>query len=261
MYHLYIDYKIFQGIVLYGKSTLGRVKMTTVIQEVRPLTAQEAHERVQYQRQHDIKQALKPGKWWRFGGWCLSGLFLVTGYLVLELSSTYYEWWHTAPFELHWFSVLVLALIMLLPALLALMCFGMSTSVTTAARTEFLELNLAAVVETAMYRYVTGTKDNFLRNKGCFSLAQALQKEEDEATAVLGQMEKLLEELLQHLDTNGGLMRLSEKRELLSAVNQIIDFMVEQKMEEPAPSEVGEEVHTLVEKLRSMTAANQLPAE
>ena len=234
--------------------------MTKIIQEVQLMTAREAHELVKEQRQKDIKQALKPGKWWEFAGCCLIGLFASTGYFMFALANTHQEWWRNAPFELQSSSIIGLILVVLTPAMLALMCFGMSKSVNVAARIEFLELNLAAVVETAIYRYVTGSKDKFLRNKGCFSLAQALKKEEDEATATLGQMEELLEELLQHFDVNGGLVRLSEKRELLSAASKIINHLAEQKMDEPAPSEISQEVHVLQEKLRNMITANQLPA-
>ena len=234
--------------------------MTKVIQEVQLMTAREAHELVKEQRQKDIKQALKPGKWWEFAGCCLIGLFASTGYFMFALANTHQEWWRNAPFELQSSSIIGLILVVLTPAMLALMCFGMSKSVNAAARIEFLELNLAAVVETAIYRYVTGSKDKFLRNKGCFSLAQALKKEEDEATATLGQMEELLEELLQHFDVNGGLVRLSEKRELLSAASKIINHLAEQNIVEPAPNEISKEAHVLQEKLRNMITANQLIA-
>lgn len=234
--------------------------MTTVVQEVRPLTAQEAHELVKDQRQKDIKLALRPGKWWRFGGWFFSFLFLITCIIVFTLSNTYFEWWHTTSFVFRWLSNIAITLILLTPALLALVCFGMSQSVTIATRTEFFELNLTTVVETAIYRYLTGTKDDFINNKGCLSLALALKKEEDEATAILGQVEQLLEEILYYLDANGGLVRLSEKREILSAASKIIDYLAEQKMSEPAPSEVSQEVHDLQERLRNMITANQMPA-
>jgi len=234
--------------------------MNSVVQEVRPLTAQEAYELVKDQRQRDIKQALRPGKWWRFGGWFFSVLFLITSIFVLTMFNTYFEWWHTTSFVLKWLSNIAIILMVLTPALLAFVCFSMSQSVNIATRTEFFELNLATVVEMAIYRYITGTKDDFVKNKGCLSLALALKKEEDEATAILGQVDGLLEDILHYLDTNGGLIRLSKKREILSAASKIIDYLAEQKMSEPAPSEVSQEVHDLQKRLHDMIAVNQMPA-
>lgn len=235
--------------------------MTTTVQEVRPLTAQEAHERILDQRQQDIKRALAPGKWWAYGGWCLSGLFLITSYFVFDLSSTYYEWWQNAPFALHWSALLILVLIEVVPASLALMCFSMSHSINIAARQQFVELNLATVVETAIYRYISGSKDDYVQNKGCISLAAALAREENEALAVLAQIEQLLEEMLHYFDAHGGLVRLSEKRSILATANQLITYLVEQKMDEPSPHEVYEEIRILRERLQSLPAVNKMPAE